>query len=543
MVSVAVGACILLYAGLNFAHVFDGFFHIPGNTIYLGISHWYEDYLYYVSQVTQGMTGKNLVVNLYSPDAIPPSINWYFNLLLGKLLWFTNLAPWLIYDIALFLFVCIFMVLIYRLNKTLFKNPTLILIATVIAISNNPFYSITKDPTGTVSVTPYDFFFSPGPSLNRLGGIFTHALQNSLMVGVLLLWHTFTTRILNREYSAKKTLGTGVVLSLLLVSLFINNAYSAMILMGSLGIATAILTLRSKNKQTVLHTLIALLVVYLPVLVPFIMQLQTFSHPFFRYTIDWEKNMGHTDPKSFLLAMGLMGIFAPIGLVPFAKKYSSPIRMGILSYCAISVGLYFSPIPPLIGAMYTRIPTPLLWVCFASLAGLGLWTISMLITKILPGKLRPFVLPILASLYIGIQIPPLYHEVSTRISDARGWWYVNYIDKNLSNGLAAVKSKPSLSLGIAPLPTALLVPVMTGKTVFVAHRTLSTQVPERTAQVDSFYRLNMDPSEAKQFLTGNKIDFVVSHGPQEPKPIMMEAYPFLTPLFNSPTATIFTIKQ
>jgi len=542
MVSVAVGAFILLYAGLNFAHVFDGFFHIPGNTIYLGISHWYEDYLYYVSQVTQGMTGKNLVVNLYSPDTIPPSINWYFNMLLGKITGFTQGSPWIIYDTILFLFVCIFMVLVYRLNKTLFNNPTLVLIASVIAISNNPFYAITKDPTGTVVITPYDFFFSPGPSLNRLGGIFTHALQNSLMVGALIIWHVFITQILKHN-SSKKTIRTGILLSLVLVALFINNAYSAMILMGSLGIATAILALRSKNKHTILRAFLALFVVYFPVLVPFIMQLQTFSHPFFRYTIDWEKNMGHTDPKSFLLAMGLMGIFAPIGLVPFAKKYSSPIRMGILSYCAISVGLYFSPIPPLIGAMYTRIPTPMLWVCFASLAALGLWTVSTLITKILPAKLRPFVLPILVSLYIGFQIPPPHREVSTRIADARGWWYVNYVDKNLVHGLATVKSKPSLSQGIAPLPTALLVPVMTGKTVFVAHRTLSTQVPERVVLVDSFYRLNMTPSEAKQFLAGNKIDFVVFQGANQPKEMMMEAYPFLSPLYTSPTATIFTIKQ
>lgn len=542
MVSLVIGAIILLYAVLNFSHVVDGFFHIPGNTIYLGISHWYEDYLYYVSQVTQGMTGKNLVVNLYSPDAIPASINWYFNLLLGKILWFTHVSPWRIYDIALFCFVCVFLILVYKLNKTLFKNPTLVLIATIIAISNNPFYSITTDPTGNITITPFDFFFSPGPSLNRLGGIFTHALQNSLMVGVLLLWHTFTTRILAHTHVTKKTMGIGIALSLLFVSLFINNAYSAMILMGSLGLATAILALKTKNKSTIIRAFLTLFGVYLPVLIPFFMQMQTFSHPFFRYTIDWEKNMGHTDPKSFLMAMGLMSIFAPIGLIPFAKKHSSPLRMGILSYCLVSVGLYFSPIPPLIGAMYTRIPTPLLWVCFASFAAVGLWTLSSLIVKILPTKLRPFILPILVSLYIGFQIPPLYREVTTRITDARSWWYVNYADKHLLTGLTMVKNNPSLSLGIAPLPTALLVPVMTGKTVFVAHRTLSTQVPERVTLIDNFYRLNMPADAGKQFLSENHIDFVVFQGADQPTRIMMEAYPFLTPFYTSPTATIFTVK-
>src|SRR3989344_5401733 len=93
----------IMFSGLNLFHMFYWALHVPPNTVFIGIAHWYEDYFFYLSQLTQGAMGQWQLTNAYTLEPIPLGYNWIFNLLLGKLAGLLSIAPWRLYDGTIFI--------------------------------------------------------------------------------------------------------------------------------------------------------------------------------------------------------------------------------------------------------------------------------------------------------------------------------------------------------------------------------------------------------------------------------------------------------
>ncbi|MFC1647297.1 hypothetical protein ACFL1A_03355 [Patescibacteria group bacterium] len=175
---------ILAASVANFWHIIWHYFNRLPNTVFVGISHFHEDYFYYLTQVTQGAQGSWMIKNLYTTEAIPASPLWFTNIFIGKIAGVFNLYPWTAYNAGLFAATLISLFLIYITSKKLFpKNAVLRISAFVISITTTCYYTYSKSPDGTLLIQPIQYFYNYTASLNRMGGVFHLIIQN-----ILTLW-------------------------------------------------------------------------------------------------------------------------------------------------------------------------------------------------------------------------------------------------------------------------------------------------------------------------------------------------------------------
>src|SRR4030042_5591460 len=155
---------ILFIAGMtavNLWHVIYYSFNRPFNTIYIGITHHYEDYFYYLSQLTQGARGAWEVRNLYTTEAIPPTPLWWTNILLGKLSGLSGIPPWVVYDATLYLVTVLSLLALYWAAKKLYPdNPHKRLAAFLVAVLATCGYTYAQNPEGAKTISPIVYFYN-----------------------------------------------------------------------------------------------------------------------------------------------------------------------------------------------------------------------------------------------------------------------------------------------------------------------------------------------------------------------------------------------
>jgi hypothetical protein len=174
---------------LNLWHVIYYFFNRPPNSTFIGISHHYEDYFYYLSQVMQGANNSWATVNLYTTEPIPPTPLWWTNIMLGKIAGLFHLYPWTVYDGALVVMTIISILVFYLGAKRLY--PTNIhkrLASLIVASLTTCGYTYIKNQSGNTVINPIVYFYNYTSSLNRLGGVVHLMMQNVLFLIVIFTY-------------------------------------------------------------------------------------------------------------------------------------------------------------------------------------------------------------------------------------------------------------------------------------------------------------------------------------------------------------------
>src|SRR3989304_7875146 len=176
---------ILVAAGNLFQVIYHAF-HRPPNSVFLGITHWYEDYFFYLSQFTQGADGAWLATNKFTTENLPPAVTWMFNVILGKVGWLVGLTPWTTNILAIFVLSVSYVWLLWAVARRLFpQKPSMAVSTLLLAILSNSFFRI-ETANGTAQVVPYIYFYNYTAALNRLGGV-PHLIAQSLLSLLLLV--------------------------------------------------------------------------------------------------------------------------------------------------------------------------------------------------------------------------------------------------------------------------------------------------------------------------------------------------------------------
>lgn len=531
---IAIGITIL-----NLTDLLLYFFKKPPNTVYIGITHWYEDFFYYLSQFAQGARGRWLVENQFTTEDIPANINWILNLMLGKIGALLALPPWSSYHISLIMFSLLYVFLLYCASHRIFPKHAGYRLATFIfTLTSGGFFlfSLTKQ---SILIQPYTYFYAYTSPLHRLGGVPHLLIQNILSLTAVLLWCSFIDVVFSGHKTYGRTLRQAVIMIFTLGTLFvINPVYVAMDV--SVFFLTGIyFYFRRKSIVFLKHLLLYLGMISL-ILVPLVSyQWQVFSHPFYQYFRQWEAAVPPTDIKTFFLSSGIVSVLAPIGMHRFISD-RSPLRITGSLYAFLPIVLYFSPIPVNLSIPYFRLLQPPAYLFLVAMAIEGLRVIAQLTSTRMKRFNSAVWFSLLFTSVLLIQIPPLVAEVREKTSAYYLSSYLNFVPNELWNGLTRLRSVARGEHMLATGTLELLAPTASGLHVYSAHRSLTLDYERKIANIQQFYDGKMNPSDAYTFLQDNRLRYILWQKQLGNVKELLSTYLFLRVWYKNDSLAILT---
>ena len=510
----------LFFSSLNLFHVFYYATRIPTNAIFMGISHWYEDYFFYLSLLTQGQMGAFSLTNLYTTEPVPIGINWSINLALGILARITTLPVWLVYDGSIFLFSLVYIFLAYWILRRLFPTNALLRIsALLIALTSS---------------TTVSFFYSYTPALNRLGGIAHHVAQNIMSLLAVYVFANILDHARDHRVLPKRNL---VLLTITLIALFATSSFYVAVDMAVFVVASCIVVVQTRSLR--LAKLIVLIFVFLamPLAILSRTQVELLRDPFWQFVRNWEANQPIIDFGTFFRSMGLLALLLPIGIGPFLKRGGTLRTIGAI-YAFGQIALYFSPIPRWFGLPSFRILQPPAYVFFGAIAASGLSVIASI------GKRKQKLLfGVFVTGFLLLQIPGLVSEVQARINSYYLNSNLNFVDRQTYEGLLYLKKLPRERTVLAFHTLETLVPAISGQRVYAGHGTLTIDYATKIGNVAAFYSLALKEGEARRFLTDNTIGYVLWQKDMGDAQALERHYGFLVREYENPSLTIFSVRN
>jgi len=534
-----VAVIIFSLAVVNLWHVIYSYLNRPPNTIFIGITHYYLDYFYYLNQITQGSQGNWLIRNLYTSENIPASPLWWPNILLGKISSITGFEVFTVYYLSVFIISLISLFLLYYTSRLLYPDKLHFRISTfLLAVMTSCYYLIQKNADGRWFINPYQYFYNYTESLNRLGGVFHLILQNILSLGIILT----ASKIFDLVRQPSKIFIKYALISagLLFILCFINPVY---VLIDGLAIFLYALIwslFNLKNTGALFKLIIAGLLMSVPLLVPLRLMFNVFSTPFYSYFRWWELQIRPANPYIFLHSMGPIALLFLLGLVMFLKKPSSLKTLGII-WAVLPVLLYFSPLPNRLLIPYFRLHQPPSYIFIAAAAVWSFWLISKIFSKINSRFLFP-VFYFLIIIYLTFQIPMILTEINTRKNNLALDSWLNYLDYDTYRGLKWLSKQNKNEIVLAINNLEVITPAISGHTVYTAHHSLTFDYNRKIGEAVSFFIGRMASSAAYEFLKQNNIGYVLWHKTDGPLNRVVADYDFLTKIFENSSLIIFSSK-
>jgi len=241
----------------------------------------------------------------------------------------------------------------------------------------------------------------------------------------------------------------------------------------------------------------------------------------------------------FILAVGPIAICIPFGVKPFVQKMQ-PLTTLLGIFSLLSIVLFFSPIPRLLGTAPVRWLSPASYGALPILAAIGFEEIARLIKRSVRIPL-PNIFSLLLVIYLLISIPSLTAQIQARVSPLRNDRVIaslNHIPTPLTDAFVVIQNgdREGVVMTDPTLPYDTVIPIFTGKRTFTGQpvHTLYPQVKEQLRT--RFFSGTMSEPEAKQFITDHNIDYILaSLGASRSLP----PYTFMSDAFHNEAVSVY----
>ncbi len=446
LTALCIGSVVVI---LNSWHVIVAWFTRPPETYFTGIAHYFADYFLYVSLMAQ--KGWIFTSHLFTNEALPPTWIYWLYTILGKL---GN--PFVVYNASIPVCAAVALYLWWRIiQETLSERFTRVLAFLFITTASG--------------FLGYDFWFSPLPALNRLGGVPHQIFQTILLLGVVLAFEK------------------PVFLAFLSFLAALTNPIQMLLL------AMAIIVVKPKHIGYLLPAAFG----------AYMTNAEFARDPILATAKLWE--VGQPVSVSlwqFLLAVGPIALLIPFGVKSYIRTLT-PIRSIILYYSLLSLIAFLSPIPHLLGTSPIRWLSPAAYTALPILAAFGFTHLRSQL-KNDRRKVDYMVKTILFTVYLVITLPSLFAQIQSRTNAPRDLLYVPIkVIQSLRNlpGEGVVLTDPKTAYDV-------LVPVLTGRKTFTGHpiHTLYPAVKEELR--NKYFDGHMTEEEKQKFLTDHNITTV-----------------------------------
>ncbi|MFC1647296.1 hypothetical protein ACFL1A_03350, partial [Patescibacteria group bacterium] len=178
--------------------------------------------------------------------------------------------------------------------------------------------------------------------------------------------------------------------------------------------------------------------------------------------------------------MGLVAILATLGLIPFLKKGGSLRTLGAI-WTIIPIAIYFSKIPQILQFPYFRLHQPPAYIFIASMAVEPLLLPDRIIEKVFKKKTFHALFIFLITAYTLFQLPMINYEISARTNNHVLPSWLNHLDIQVLDGLEFMKTQKKDKNVLAFNNLEFLAPIISGHTVYTAHKSLSMDYATKIA--------------------------------------------------------------
>jgi len=293
--------------------------------------------------------------------------------------------------------------------------------------------------------------------------------------------------------------------------------------------ALAVFFLFSKKSFRLAFLLVILFLSFLPA---FFYYQKIFQIPPWSHIFAWEKaNRPAFSFWQYLAALGStaflfpLGIFAPKEKRHWAIFFFSLIGVVFLFAFFAADKLNLNPI------RFLQFP---LFIPFAVLTVFGL---SRFLKK-------PSFLAVSAAFLLVIALPTSFVSLKNQKEMYADFSELIYPTNELKNAFDFLAKNTSPNQTVLALYQAgNLIPFFAGNKVYLGHLQETLNYPLKVKLAEEFFAGKMTPEQAKEFLSQGKIDLVFLSPQEKSLGGKIEAYPFLKPVYQSQTITIFEFKN
>ena len=527
-------ATALTLVTLNSWHVLSEWFLNKPYELFTGIAHYYGDYFLYTSHIAQGASHLSIFTqHLFTNETLRSTWIYWFNTLLG--IWtHVGLNVFAIYNVALVGIAFLLLYILWVLVTHIFPSkPTLQIVAFICITTASNFVNV---KTGSLIA---DFWFSPTPALNRLGGVPHQMFQTMLLlVSIMFFAHLLSAY---KKLSFRHLLAVPTTYFLIISAFLSSTANPIHMLLVSMSATLACIILYKKSR---IHYL-PLLFLLIPSLLGALITNREFIHqPVLTAAKLWEDGQNiQVSPLQFFLSLGPIGLLLPFGMKRYIKNLS-PIRILIGLYTLLSLGIFFSSVPQMLTTTPVRWIGPASFLLLPILATEGLVAAAQFFHKLSHKKASiTFWFTIMLILYILFTVPSLMRQIQARtlsFATDRNIHLINHVPKNIIDGLTTIKLTRlnGVVLTDPELPIDVLVPTFTLHKTFTGHP-IHTLYPHNKAGLQhAFFSQKMSTDEMTKFFRDHNIIYIIA-SPKNASYI--EQLPNVLLVTRNETMTVFIV--
>lgn len=513
MQAILVAGIILLATLENSAPFLLGFFKTPPGFVFLGTVHHPADYFYYLSQFAQGSVRLATSVDLYTTEPVTASFIGWSNVLLGRLFHLVGAAPWVAYHTSVVLLTILLLYLSYRVALALFKKS---LPATLTLFFFTLFHAFPIIQEGVSSYADYWNNYAV-PSV-RFGGV-----PHQLLIGIsFMLCVLFLMRRAQGIYTWR------VMAGLLVASAILASLQPVLwgLLLATTGATACIVFLKTRKADAR-----GFLTVMVGGIGPAWYLFERFlTAPFLQLKL-WEATQQNSlTPAHFLAATGPVFLLALFFAPRFVSSFSFS-RMFIILFSFLSLGLFLSPIPALLGISHVRFMSAFTIFCLSSVASWGL-------SELLLAKSRRLrIVAGVTVVFLSILLIPNHLKTITLRSNNETTNAYYYLPKGEYTLLikSTIISTPEDSF-LVVWPYNVVFPGVSGRKSFNGHPLLTIRAEEKDTQAEAFFARKMNDREMQSFLRTHQIAYVIAY-PMNPLPS------FLSPALAEGSLILYKVER
>ncbi len=437
----------------NSWHVIAAWINKPTDTYFTGIAHYFADYFLYTSIMAQ----KSWIFadHLFTNERLDPTWIYWLYTILGK---FGN--PFAVYNVSIVLFSAV----LFALWWILLGRAVTVRSARMLAFL---FLATASGFAGN------NFWFSPFPALNRLGGVPHQIFQSILLVGIMILFD-------RKRYTAVSLVSfvaaTANPIQTLLLSAALVITKPPIILWLLPAAAGAMLTNLEFSTQPILTAAKA-----------------------------WESSQTlSVTALQCILGLGPAALLVPFGVKPFMHK-PTPVLRVLGTFGALSFLVFLSPLPGLLETSAVRWLSPAAYGIVPVLAAYGLKELMQAARRIIGAHGTTVLTGTILTVYLWLTISSIGTQIESRMQSPA---LLQYVPSNVVRTLTSITTDGVVLIHPA-LPYDVLVPVFSQHKTFTGHPIHTLYPDTKAALRQKYFSGAMSQSEADEFIKNHEITSII----------------------------------
>lgn len=481
----------------------------PKGMSYLGTVHWSGDYFYYLSQFAQGKTRIMSGYDLYTGDFNQPTYVGWLNVFLGHIFYLSGIAQIPAYYLSVYLLTILFMAASYFLVREIFPEDGKRRITAFIFFLAGNTFPVMSFVKNRLNFSYTDFWFNNGNPFNRYVMVPHQMAERFLVIAILLV--SF------RWWKRNGSLGTA---ALLLLFSFILAGVEPVhwVLTGAVLFMTALILSAQqllKSYRRVLkngHGTVKMKMFAPGVLValggwPIALYLKNiFTIAPYVQLANWEAGQSlHISLLIFILGGGPVTLLGLTGMIFFWRRITAE-RLTIILFTALSIILFYSPIPNLVRIVNVRFLPVAISLFLSCMAADAVFRFSRV-----AGKYHRLTVGLLILAALLIMLPAYIKEAGEKadIGTNNSFYYVP--DEAIAAYNRAEKISKETDTFLVLWPFNWSFPAISGRHVYHGHPLLTINYADKDARAYSFFSGGMNRNDMEKFIRDNKISFVIAY--------------------------------